>query len=49
MKRILIAITLICSSFVFAEFLDEINKIDNEIQNKNYEKALQKHFFNSSI
>lgn len=39
MKRILISITLICSSFVFAEFLDEINKIDNEIQNKNYEKA----------
>ena len=39
MKRILISITLLYSSFVFSEFFEEIHKIDNEIQNKNYEKA----------
>lgn len=41
MKKILSFSFLIFSTIIFAEFIDDIGKIDEQIQNKNYENALK--------
>ncbi|WP_068268220.1 CDC27 family protein [Caviibacter abscessus] len=41
MKKILTILALVFSTAVFAEFIDDIAKIDEQIQNNNYENALK--------
>ncbi len=42
MKKKFMAIALLVSSFALADFLGEIQKIDKDIQNKNYSSAIAK-------